>query len=148
MVASPSSGASQVCGQSARLRIIPEELTCKPGSVPDLRQVAVISLGPVSPRASCSYPGAAAGRRLCAVLGLAPDGVCRAPVVTNGAVSSYLAVSPLPPSLAAGGGLFSVALSLASRPVAVNNHPCPGSPDFPLSRVNYLRTSDRTVNSS
>ena len=29
------------------------------------------------------------------------------------------------------GGLFSVALSLASRPVAVDNHPDPRSPDFP-----------------
>ncbi len=33
--------------------------------------------------------------------------------------------------IATGGGLLSVALSLASRPVAVNNHPDPWSPDFP-----------------
>lgn len=30
------------------------------------------------------------------LFGLAPDGVCRAPDVTTRAVSSYLAVSPLP----------------------------------------------------
>jgi len=52
-------------------------------------------------------------------------------------VRSYRTVSPLPPSLpeasgGGGGGLFSVALSLISRPVAVSNHPDPRSPDFPL----------------
>jgi len=30
------------------------------------------------------------------IFGLAPDGVCRAPAIADGAVSSYLAFSPLP----------------------------------------------------
>jgi hypothetical protein len=46
-------------------------------------------------------------------------------------VSSYLTVSPLPPGLP-GGGLLSVALSLASRPVGVTHHRTLWSPDFPL----------------
>jgi alpha-beta hydrolase superfamily lysophospholipase len=47
-------------------------------------------------------------------------------------VRSYRTVSPLPPKPKPGvGGLFSVALSLTSRSVAVNNHPDPWSPDFP-----------------
>ena len=49
-------------------------------------------------------------------------------------VRSYRTVSPLPPGTLARpgvGGLLSAALSLASRPVAVSNHPDPWSPDFP-----------------
>ena len=49
-------------------------------------------------------------------------------------VRSYRTVSPLPPGALARsgvGGLLSAALSLASRPVAVSNHPDPWSPDFP-----------------
>ncbi len=55
------------------------------------------------------------------MLGLAPGGVCRAPSVTLGAVSSYLAVAPLslaPPAPIAGSardGLFSVTLSVSHR---------------------------------
>jgi len=37
------------------------------------------------------------------LFGLAPDGVCLASDVTTGAVSSYLAVSPLPTTV---GGMF------------------------------------------
>ena len=57
---------------------------------------------------------------------LAPDGVCRADGVTTAAVSSYLAVSPLPVELT--GGLFSVALSSGSLPQAVSLHPRPAEP--------------------
>jgi len=42
-------------------------------------------------------------------------------------VSSYLAFSPLPST----GGIFSVALSLGSPPVAVSDHPALRSSDFP-----------------
>ncbi len=72
-------------------------------------------------------------------------------------VSSYLAFSPLPPGLRpevsgsslrvknsrtvnrqllhpAGGGIFSVALSLGSPPVAVSDHPALWSSDFPPAR--------------
>jgi len=44
---------------------------------------------------------------------LAPRRVYLAPSVTLGAVSSYLAISPLPPSAeASGGGIFSATLSV------------------------------------
>ena len=46
-------------------------------------------------------------------------------------VSSYLAFSPLP---ACAGGIFSVALSLGSPPVAVSDHPALRSSDFPPAR--------------
>src|SRR5581483_3245082 len=42
------------------------------------------------------------------LFGLAPGGVCHAPAITGGPVSSYLAFSPLP---ACAGGMFSVVLS-------------------------------------
>jgi len=51
------------------------------------------------------------------LFGLAPNGVYPATHVAMGAVSSYLAVSPLPPRNC-GSGLFSVALS-TGRPVFV-----------------------------
>jgi hypothetical protein len=57
--------------------------------------------------------------------GLAPDGVCPAPDVTTGTVSSYLAISPLLPGKAGPfpeGGVFSVALS-------------PGLPESPLATI-------------
>ena len=65
------------------------------------------------------------GRRL---LELAPGGVYPASAVTNGAVSSYLTISPLPPER---GGIFSVALSRRSPSVAVNHHLTLWRPDFP-----------------
>ena len=46
-------------------------------------------------------------------------------------VSSYLTVSPLPRGPSPRGGLLSVALSLALRPVGVTHHCVLWSPDFP-----------------
>lgn len=67
--------------------------------------------------------------------GLAGGGVCRAATVAGRAVRSYRTVSPLPvmPSRepAPIGGLISVALSLASPPVAVSHHRARTSSDFP-----------------
>ena len=65
------------------------------------------------------------------LLGLAPDGVCPAPDVTTGAVSSYLAISPLS---ALGGRYVSVALSVGSPRPAVSGHPTRKSSDFPPPR--------------
>jgi len=59
------------------------------------------------------------------LFGLAPDGVCHAVFVTKHAVSSYLAISPLP---AAAGGILSVALSLGSPPADVIRHHFPAEP--------------------
>ena len=111
----------------------------KPSSVTRSRGWRAISLGPVLPRASSSLPGTVNGPeavrgagRPSSLVGLAPGGVCPAPVVAAGAVRSYRTVSPLP-VLPAGaiGGLFSVALSVASRPPAVSRHPALWSSDFP-----------------
>src|SRR5258707_7896014 len=65
------------------------------------------------------------------LFGLAPGGVCRAACVAARAVRSYRTVSPLPLSHPVGwgrGGLFSVALSLGSRPPDVIRHRMPMEP--------------------
>ena len=46
------------------------------------------------------------------LFGLAPDGVFRASSIALGAVGSYPAFSPLPPTYSSSGGIFSVALSV------------------------------------
>jgi len=74
-----------------------------------------------------------------ALLCLAPHGVYRAPSVTLGAVSSYLAISPLPlvAQRAPKGGIFSATLSVTpplrrSAP-AFTGHAAVRCPDFPLN---------------
>ena len=54
------------------------------------------------------------------------------PPAFTGAVRSYRTISPLPRER---GGIFSVALSVGSRPPGVTWHPVLRSPDFPLSRI-------------
>jgi hypothetical protein len=62
-----------------------------------LNGIMAIHLVPPLPAGSSDLPGDLDGPSSnVPLLGLAPDGVCRASVVTNGAVSSYLAFSPLP----------------------------------------------------
>ena len=58
-------------------------------------RAAVIYLGPPLPTGSSGQPGDGTDAQF-PLLGLAPDGVCLASDVTAGAVSSYLAISPLP----------------------------------------------------
>ena len=55
-----------------------------------------IPLDVLLPARSSSLPGSSASHARASLFGLAPDGVCRASRVTTAAVSSYLAVSPLP----------------------------------------------------
>ena len=109
------------------------ERPCKPDSVSPVRGGGHFSGTDLA--AGLERPtrkGIGAGRRhRPSLFGLSPGGVCPARPVTRPAVRSYRTVSPLPPPRRRAGGLFSVALSLASRPVAVNNHPDPWSPDFP-----------------
>ena len=62
------------------------------------------------------------------LFGLAPGGVYPATGIAVGAVRSYHTISPLPHR----GGIFSVALSVGSRPPGVTWHPALWSPDFPL----------------
>src|SRR6267143_2116515 len=91
----------------------------------------VISLGWLSPVTSCGLPAAQttrAGSRC--LFGLAPTGGYRATPVARRAVGSYPTVSPLPLDQIKG-GLFSVALSVASRRPGVTWQSALGSSDFP-----------------
>src|SRR5262245_11124226 len=83
-----------------------------------------------------------------ALLGLAPGGVCQASRVAPaaGALLPHrftLTVGARQDggSRAAYGGLLSVALSRALRPVAVSDHPILWSPDFPLADLHRQRPS-------
>lgn len=129
------------------------ERTCKPGSVPRGHLVAhgatTISLGRRSPDASSSRPGSGdetgrfapnphrTGRRGSNffLLGLAPDGVYRASPVTRPAGELLPHRFTLTGGANPAGGLFSVALSLALRPVGVTHHRALRSPDFPPATV-------------
>ena len=98
------------------------------------RCATAIPLGRRLPGASSNLPGrriwtsirrvgACAQSLAPSLFGLAPGGVCRAAGVAAGAVRSYRTVSPLPrPYATRRGGLFSVALSLGSRPPDVIRH--------------------------
>jgi len=85
-------------------------------------------------RPRTTYPGGARARAVAAVLpylvflrvGFA------VPALSPGPRCALTApFHPCRPGSPRDGGLLSVALSLASRPVAVGNHPGPWSPDFP-----------------
>jgi hypothetical protein len=65
------------------------------------------------------------------LFGLAPREVYPATFVTKSAVRSYRTISPLPLTEVRG-GIFSVALSVDSRPPGVTWHVTLWSPDFPL----------------
>ena len=58
-------------------------------------RTAAIHLGLTLPAGSSGQPGAGPDA-LDPLFGLAPDGVCLAPLIADGTVSSYLAFSPLP----------------------------------------------------
>ena len=146
------------------------ERTCKPGFVPLLRAAAIIPLGRRLPVASSSLPGSRnEPDRLCFLFGLAPGGVYRARRVAPPAGAllphrfTLTAHAPqtrfdcVPCSRPrehvreaqlrrVSGGLFSVALSLVSRPVDVIHRPVLRRPDFPLAK--RLRTSPAITRSS
>ena len=71
------------------------------------------------------------------LLGLAPDGVCRARPVTRpaGELLPHRFTLTCRGESPATGGLLSVALSLASRPVGVTHHRTLWSPDFPPAQI-------------
>ena len=92
------------------------------------------SLAPSSGLPAASLSGRTTPRRL---FSLAPTGVCQATCVATRAVSSYLAVSPLPDPACkpAIGGLLSVALSVAFQRPDVIWRSVLWSPDFPRHPV-------------
>src|SRR4051812_39718194 len=122
-----------------------DEQACKPDPVPRrlaARGSATIHLGPPLPTGSSDLPAGSGGppSNACAApggepLGLAPGGVYRAAPVTRGAGGLLHHRFTLTSRFAAGGGLFSVALSRGSPRVAVDNHPALRSPDFPRRRA-------------
>ncbi len=91
----------------------------------------VIHLGRVSPRASSDLPGSSAGHTIAPLFGLAPGGVYRAAACCHprGALLPHLFT--LAGARRRLGGMFSVALSVGSRPPGVTWHPAQWSPDFP-----------------
>ena len=99
---------------------------------------AIIHLGPSSPTASSDLPGSPRGQRSPAsedaealpYLVLLRVGFTVPRRVATRAVRSYRTISPLPRAEARG-GIFSVALSVGSRPPGVTWHPVRRSPDFP-----------------
>jgi len=99
-----------------------------------LQQPTRASTGPDQPARRTSREAAA--RTL--IFGLAPGGVCRASRVAPaaGALLPHrftLTAAAIRRGLkATRGGLLSVALSRALRPVGVTDHPVLWSPDFPL----------------
>jgi hypothetical protein len=86
-----------------------------------------------SPRVS-GRPGGPPGFR-CSLFDLAPGGVCRARSVARPAGEllphRFTLTRPATVARRKSGGLLSVALSLASRPVGVTHHPVLWCPDFP-----------------
>ena len=116
-----------------------------------------IHLGRASPRASSDLPGSRAGHTWPAEAGALPYLVllrmgCTVPRrVATRAVRSNRTFSPLPasdPKTGCLGGLFSVALSVGSRPPGVTWHPALWSPDFPprpCGRSGCLADSRRII---
>jgi hypothetical protein len=123
----------------ARITRYKRKAPCNPGSVSPLRRDGGHSSGPdVAARLERPTRDGAPRRtrdpgRSRRLFGLASGGVCRAGTVTDAAVSSYLTFSPLPVRRAkrAIGGIFSVALSVASRRPGITRHPARRSPEFP-----------------
>jgi hypothetical protein len=92
---------------------------------------AIIHLGMLSPAPSSDLPEDIAGHDMVFLFGLAPGGVYLA---TN---CCQLRGALLPHHFTLtcnAGGIFSVALSVGSRPPGVTWHPALWSPDFPPSR--------------
>jgi len=83
----------------------------------------------MSPSASSDLPESIAGRNQGFLFGLAPDGVYTATQryrVCGALLPHHFTLTWKP------GGIFSVALSVGSRPPGVTWHPALWSPDFPL----------------
>ena len=141
-----------------RVRLLPclknaPERTCKPGFVSGCCQpAATISLGGRLLGPSSNLPGSMADRTSprstfppdSFLFGLAPGGVYLARRVASSAGELLPHRFTLTARLAPRGGLLSVALSLALRPVGVTHHRVLWSPDFPPAR-GFPRAGGRPV---
>ena len=95
--------------------------------VPSACAVAIIPLALGSLLGSSTQPAFDPDQIIESLFELAPGGVYHAFPIARKAVSSYLAISPLPQS----GGLLSVALVMGLRPPGVTWHLVLRSSDFP-----------------
>ena len=107
----------------------------KSGSRPVSRVLswAIIHLGLPSPAASSDLPESTAGNGVAFLFGLAPGGVYLAAACYHlrGALLPHHFTLTLPFTNEQTGGIFSVALSVGSRPPGITWHPALWSPDFP-----------------
>ena len=93
----------------------------------------IIHLGPPSPAASSNLPESTAGHGIAFLFGLAPGGVYHAAAcyhLRGALLPHHFTLTSFTPKRS-GGGIFSVALSVGSRPPGVTWHPALWSPDFP-----------------
>ena len=121
-------GMDSCLRRSGRRSCAVDRQACKPSSVSRRtagRRSSIWDAGCPAPLAANPRTGRAP---IVLLFGLAPGGVCRAPGVATGAVSSCLTGSPLPRKR---GGMFSVALSVGFPRLAVSQHPARWSSDFP-----------------
>ena len=121
---------------SSRARLAPTVMSSsgqqviKSGSRPVSRVLswAIIHLGVLSPASSSNLPEDIAGHDMVFLFGLAPGGVYHA----TSCCQLRGALLPHHFTLTCkAGGIFSVALSVGSRPPGVTWHPALWSPDFP-----------------
>jgi len=94
---------------------------------------AIIHLGLPSPAASSDLPESTAGSGIAFLFGLAPGGVYLAAAcyhLRGALLPHHFTLTPLFTNEQPG-GIFSVALSVGSRPPGVTWHPALWSPDFP-----------------
>jgi hypothetical protein len=116
------------------------KLACKPGSVGRLAtpRQSFIWAGSCLP-ARATYPGAARATLSPPYLVLLRMGFALPPLLPGARWALTPPFHPCPHPSRAAGGMFSVALSIASRRPAVSRHPALRSPDFPL----YKRIAQR-----
>ena len=104
--------------------------------------MVIIHLGQVSPLASSDLPGNQRGPRLAACADCFPIWSCSGwglPCHRRWPARCALTAPFHPYPAIPRGGIFSVALSVGSRPPGVTWHPVLRSPDFPLSPCAGLR---------
>ena len=109
---------------------------CKPGSVLLRSSTVIIHLGRMSPYASSDLPGNWCGPHFTACAARSPIWSCSGwglPCHRFSPARCALTAPFHPYPALPRGGIFSVALSVGSRPPGVTWHPVLRSPDFPLS---------------